>query len=138
MCRTIGLTLIAVLALGDPGWAQDAALKKRIDLGHLGEFFELVDVHKGAVVGLTQSRDALILTLRAKKAVDPSDLSFKVGCFNGANTLIRSRPFKLEAFPLEKGEKNLALFEHLLSTDPGGKIVIRESAKGRQNRGHPE
>jgi hypothetical protein len=107
-------------------------LKKAIVVGHLGEFFELTKVQPGptqpAPRGMPRE-GTLILTLRAKKAVDTSELCFKVGCFDKEDILIRAVPLQLDGFPLEKGESIRVVCDRLLFADPVGKFVIRKSAK---------
>lgn len=146
MIRIVNITLISFLCLCSFAWAQKKAkddnhpakpqeIEKIIDLGSLGEYFDLVSATRMARDDsrptMTSSKygDASItLKLQAKKDVDTSRCFFKAGFFDNNNHLCHACDVVFEAkFPLIKGESvNVLLYDGGKQT-AWGKIAVRKN-----------
>jgi hypothetical protein len=142
MNRTLLGTFVVLLVSTNFSSAQEdtKVLVKTIDLGSLGQFFELVDAvtdggPKRVVPIPVRPGEAppafrLILRLKAKKDVDTSELKFKIGSFDKADTLLRAVPLHFgDGFPLLRGESITLACDVLHPPQFQGKIVIGETVK---------
>jgi hypothetical protein len=141
MSCTLIVGVLALLAWGVPGSSQKDPdpLVKRIDLGPLSPFFDLIDAQTvgprrlgpaPVTEGEAPPAQRLILNLKAKKDVDTSTLNVKIGSFDKADTLLRAVPLRFgEGFPLHKGESVRVACDVLHPPEVQGKLVIREPGK---------
>jgi hypothetical protein len=111
---------------------KNAALRKCIDLGTLGEYFKLTGVDR---VFDPQRGGSITLRLEATKEVDTSRLNYKIGFFDQDNSLRLSSDIRFEAaFPLQPGESVKVICWEGREPQEWKKIVIRKGVAGASKK----